>query len=141
MPRFMMIVKASEESEAGMMPTKQMIADMSRYNEELAGAGAMLAGDGLHPTSKGARVSYSGGTPVVTEGPFGNTRDLVAGYWIIQVGSMDEALEWARRIPFEEGEVEVRQVFEPSDFPADVLSPEDAAREESLREELRRRQS
>ncbi|MEV4437961.1 YciI family protein [Streptomyces sp. NPDC049577] len=139
MPRFMMIVKASEESEAGELPAKEMIAEMSRYNDELVRAGAMLAGDGLFPSSRGARVTYSGGPPVVTEGPFGNTRELIAGYWIIQAGSMDEALEWARRIPFREGTVEVRQIFEPSDFPADVLSPEDAAREEALREELRNR--
>lgn len=118
MPRFMMIVKASEDSEAGVMPTKEMIAEMGQYNERLAQAGAMLAGDGLHPTSKGARVRYSDGPPVVTEGPFGKAADQIAGFWIIETGSMDEALEWARRIPFHEGEVEVRPLFEASDFPA-----------------------
>ncbi len=139
MPRFMMIVKASEDSEAGVMPTKELIAEMGQYNEQLVKAGAMLAGDGLHPSSKGARVSYSGSRRTVTDGPFAETKELIAGFWIIQVKDRDEALEWARRVPFEDGEVEVRQIFEPSDFPADVLPPEEAAREEALRDELRRK--
>ncbi|MEU1674473.1 YciI family protein [Streptomyces roseifaciens] len=118
MPRFMMIVKASDESEAGVMPTREMLAEMGAYNDQLAAAGAMLAGEGLHPTSEGARVTYSDGPPVVTEGPFaGDAQGLVAGFWLIKADSMDEALEWARRIPFREGEVEVRPVFEASDFP------------------------
>ncbi|MFE5872447.1 YciI family protein [Streptomyces roseifaciens] len=118
MPRFMMIVKASEESEAGTLPTTEMLAEMGAYNDRLQQAGAMLAGEGLHPSSEGARVTYSGGPPVVTEGPFGGkAQDLVAGFWVIRADSMDEALEWARRIPFREGEVEVRPVFEASDFP------------------------
>ncbi|GHG57195.1 YciI family protein [Streptomyces griseocarneus] len=118
--RFMMIVKASEDSEAGVMPTREMIAEMGQYNDRLAEAGMMLAGDGLHPTSRGARVTYSDGPPVVTEGPFGGrAKDLIAGFWIIRAGSMDEALEWARKIPFQEGEVEVRPLFEASDFPAE----------------------
>ncbi|MEU5048417.1 YciI family protein [Streptomyces sp. NPDC021096] len=135
----MMIVKASEDSEAGVMPTKELIAEMGQYNEQLVKAGAMLAGDGLHPSSKGARVSYSGSRRTVTDGPFAETKELIAGFWIIQVKDRDEALEWARRVPFEDGEVEVRQIFEPSDFPADVLPPEEAAREEALRDELRRK--
>lgn len=139
MPRFMMIVKATEDSEAGAMPTKEMIAEMGQYNERLAKAGVMLAGDGLHPSSRGARVSYSGSRRTVTDGPFAETKELIAGFWIIQVKDRDEALEWARRIPFEDGEVEIRQIFETSDFPADILPPEEAAREEALRDELRRK--
>ncbi|MEU4208892.1 YciI family protein [Streptomyces sp. NPDC026206] len=139
MPRFMMIVKATEDSEAGALPTKEMIAEMGQYNEQLVKAGAMLAGDGLQPSSKGARISYSGGRRTVTDGPFAGTKELIAGFWIIQVKDRDEALEWARRVPFQDGEVEVRQIFEPSDFPADILPPEDAAREEALRDELQRK--
>ncbi|MEU7132277.1 YciI family protein [Streptomyces sp. NPDC046261] len=135
----MMIVKATEDSEAGAMPTKEMIAEMGQYNERLAKAGVMLAGDGLHPSSRGARVSYSGSRRTVTDGPFAETKELIAGFWIIQVKDRDEALEWARRIPFEDGEVEIRQIFETSDFPADILPPEEAAREEALRDELRRK--
>ncbi|GAA3045813.1 hypothetical protein FHS39_000385 [Streptomyces olivoverticillatus] len=139
MPRFLMFVKATEESEAGVLPTKEMIAEMGKYNDRLVKAGALLAADGLQPSSKGARVAFSGGKPVVTDGPFAETKELIAGYWMIQVKDLDEALEWARRVPFGEGEIEVRQIFEPCDFPADVLSPEDAAREEALRDELRRK--
>ncbi|MBT2384561.1 YciI family protein [Streptomyces sp. ISL-11] len=139
MARFMMIVKATEESEAGALPTKEMIADMSEYNDQLVKAGALLAADGLQTSAKGARVTFSAGRPVVTDGPFAETKELIAGYWVIQVKDRDEALEWARRIPFQDGEVEIRQVFEPSDFPADILPPEDAAREEALREELRKK--
>ncbi|MEV5241360.1 YciI family protein [Streptomyces cinnamoneus] len=118
MPRFMMIVKASEDSEAGVLPTREMLTEMGQYNDQLVQAGAWLTGDGLRPTSDGARVTYSGGAPVVTEGPFGPAKDQVAGFWVIRAPSMDEALEWARRIPFREGEVEVRRLFEAEDFPA-----------------------
>lgn len=114
--RFMMIVKGSKESEAGVMPTEKELADMAKYNEELIKSGIMLAGDGLHPSSKGARVSYSGAKRTVTDGPFAEAKELIAGYWLIQVKSKDEALEWARRVPFTEGEVEVRQLFELEDF-------------------------
>lgn len=133
--RFMMIVKASRESEAGVLPTEKELADMARYNEELARAGAMLAGEGLHPTSKGARVSFSHGRPTVTDGPFTEAKELIAGFWMIQVGSREEAIEWAKRVPFEEGEVEVRQVFELEDF-----GPSEAAqRHARLRDELTNR--
>ncbi|MCQ4041227.1 YciI family protein [Streptantibioticus rubrisoli] len=136
--RFMMIVKASADSEAGVLPSKELVAAMGRYNEELAKAGVLLAADGLHASSKGARVAFSGGRPTVTDGPFAETKELIAGFWIIQAQSLDEAVEWASRVPFEEGEIEVRQVFEPTDFPADVLPPEDAAREQALRQTLGR---
>lgn len=114
--RFMMIVKADERSEAGVMPTDQELAEMAKYNEELIKAGVMLAGDGLQPTSKAARVKFAGGKPSVVDGPFAETKELIAGYWIIQARSLDEAIEWARRVPFEDGEVEVRQIFELEDF-------------------------
>ena len=137
--RFMMLVKATPESEAGALPGPEIIEAMGRYNDELAKAGVLLALDGLQASSKGARVQYSGEKRTVTDGPFTETKELVAGFWLIQVRSKEEAVEWAKRVPFEEGEVEVRQVFETSDFPADVLPPEEAAREEALREELERK--
>jgi hypothetical protein len=114
--RFMMLVKASRESEAGILPDEKALGDMARYNEEMVKAGVMLAGDGLQAGSKGARVRFSKGKPSVIDGPFTETKELVAGYWLIQVKSREEAIEWARRVPFEEGEVEVRQVFELEDF-------------------------
>lgn len=114
--RFVMFVKASKESEAGVMPTEQQLADMARYNKELVQAGVLLAGDGLQPSSKGARVRYAGTKRTVIDGPFTETKELIAGYWLIQVKSREEAIEWARRVPFEDGEVEVRQVFELEDF-------------------------
>jgi hypothetical protein len=116
--RFMMIVKANKDSEAGIMPTEEQLAEMAKYNEELVKAGAMLAGDGLQPSSKGARVRYSGSKRTIIDGPFTETKELIAGFWIIQAKSLDEAIEWARRVPFDEGEVEVRQVFELEDFPS-----------------------
>ncbi|MEV4922305.1 YciI family protein [Streptomyces roseoverticillatus] len=119
MPRFMMIVKASEDSEAGVLPTREALAEMGKYNDELAKAGAMLAGEGLRDSSRGARVSFSGGRTVVTDGPFpGPPEQLVAGFWVIRAKDRDEAVEWARKVPFEDGEIEVRQIFEESDFPA-----------------------
>lgn len=114
--RFMMIVKATRESEAGAMPTEEQLAAMAQYNEQLADAGVMLAGDGLQPSSKGARIRYQGTRRTVIDGPFAETKELIAGYWLIQATSLDEAVEWARRVPFEDGEVEVRQVFELEDF-------------------------
>ena len=138
--RFMMLVKASQDSEAGVMPSQDLLAAMGEFNETMAKAGVMLSGEGLHPSSKGARVTYTGRQRLVTDGPFAETKELLAGFWMIQVKSKAEALEWASRIPFTDGEVvEVRQVFETSDFPADVLPPEAAAREEALRAELEKK--
>lgn len=135
--RFMMLVKASRDSEAGKLPTKELVAAMGEFNEAMAKAGVLLAGEGLHPSSKGTRVTYTGGKRLMTDGPFAETKELLAGFWMIQAKSRAEALEWASRIPFTDGEVvEVRQVFEASDFPADVLPPGEAAREEALRAEL-----
>jgi len=119
--RFMMIVKASKESEAGEMPKEQVLADMAKYNEELVKAGVMLDGAGLKPSSKGARVKYSGSKRSVIDGPFAETKELVAGFWVIQVKSKEEAIEWAKRAPMDEnGIIEVRQVQEMQDFPPDV---------------------
>ena len=114
--RFMMIVKASKESEAGVMPGEQLLASMAKYNEELVKAGVMLDGSGLKPSSKGARIKYSGDKRTVIDGPFAETKELVAGFWVIQVKSKEEAIEWARRVPFEDGEVELRPFFELEDF-------------------------
>jgi hypothetical protein len=114
--RFMMIVKASKESEAGAMPEEKILADMAKYNEELVKAGVLLDASGLKPSSKGARIKYSGSKRTVVDGPFAESKELVAGYWIIQVKSKEEAVEWAKRVPFEEGEVELRPFFELEDF-------------------------
>jgi len=114
--RFMMIVKATPETEAGVLPTEEQLAEMARYNEELARAGVLLAGEGLQPSSKGARVRYEGNRRTVIDGPFTETKELIAGFWLIQARSKEEAIEWARRVPFQDGEVEVRQVFELEDF-------------------------
>ena len=129
--RFMVLVKASEESEAGVMPSEELLAEMGRYNEELAKAGVMLAGEGLHPSSKGKRVRFSGKERTVIDGPFAETKELLAGFWLLQAKSMDEALEWVKRAPFDGGEeIEVRPVFEEDDF-GDEFTPE-------LREQERR---
>jgi hypothetical protein len=113
----MVIVKASKESEAGILPTEQQLAEMAKYNEELVKAGVMLAGDGLQASSKGARVRFDGSKRTVIDGPFTETKELIAGYWIIQVRSKEEAIEWVKRVPFRDGEeVEIRQVFELEDF-------------------------
>jgi hypothetical protein len=137
--RFMMLVKANKDSEAGVLPTKELVAAMGKFNEQMIEAGVMLAADGLHASSKGFRVKYDGDRRTVTSGPFGATNELLAGFWLIDVTSREEALEWARRAPFREGELEVRQVFEASDFPAEIRSPEDAAREQAWRDEQRRK--
>jgi hypothetical protein len=137
--RFMMLVKGNADSEAGIMPPKEVFEAMGKYNEELVKAGVLLAADGLHPTSKGARVTYSGTNRTVTDGPFTEAKELLAGYWVIDVKSKEEALEWAKRVPFQEGEVEVRQVFEASDFPTDLVPPEAAAREQAWRDEQQRK--
>jgi hypothetical protein len=135
----MMMVKADHDSEAGMMPSAKLVAAMGKFNDEMIAAGVMLAGEGLHPSSKGARVSFSGGTRVVTDGPFPETKELVAGYWVIEVASKEEAIQWASRVPFERGEVELRQIFEASDFPPEILPPEEAAKEQAWRDEQQRR--
>jgi|SRR5947207_554086 len=125
--RFMVLVKSNEEAEAGVMPSEEILAEMMKYNEELARAGVMLDGSGLQPTSKGARVAFSGGKPTVTDGPFTEAKELVAGYWLIQVRSKEEAVEWVKRAPFQEGELEIRQLFELEDFgPSEAI---DRARE------------
>ena len=114
--RFMLIVKASDKSEAGVLPTEQELAGMAKFNEQMLKAGVMLAGDGLQASSKGARVQFSSGKPRVIDGPFAEAKELIAGYWIIQAKSKEEAVEWARRVPFVDGEIEVRQMFELDDF-------------------------
>ena len=114
--RFMMLVKADKNSEAGVMPDEKILAEMGKYNEQLIKAGVMLAGEGLQASSKGARIRFSGGKPTVTDGPFAETKELVAGYWMIQVTSKQEAVDWAKKVPFQDGEIEVRQVFELEDF-------------------------
>jgi hypothetical protein len=114
--RFMLIVKASKESEAGVLPDEKILADMATFNEEMVKAGVMLAGEGLQASSKGARVRFAGGKSTVIDGPFTETKELVAGFWLVQVKSKAEAVEWARRVPFVDGEIEIRQVFELEDF-------------------------
>ena len=134
--RVMVIVKANRESEAGEMPSEQILTDMGKYNEELVKAGVMLAGEGLHPSSKGARVRFSGDQRTVIDGPFAETKELIAGFWLWQVKSKEEAVEWLKRAPFGGGtEVELRQVFEAEDFGAN-LTPELREREERLRAQL-----
>jgi hypothetical protein len=131
--RFMVIVKASKESEAGVMPSTELLAAMGKFNEEMVKAGVMLAGEGLHPSSNGVRIKYSGPERTVTQGPFTETHDLVAGFWLIQVSSRDEAVAWMKRAPFDGGsEIEIRQVFSPEDF-GDALTPELRQQEAQLR--------
>ena len=140
--RFMMLMipKGYEKAEPGATPDAKAVAAMMKYNESLQKAGVLIALDGLHPPSTGSRVSFSGGKPTVTDGPFPGAKDLVAGFWLIQVKSKQQAIDWASRAPFGEGaEVEIRQVFEASDFPPELFSPEDAAREQALRDELQRK--
>jgi len=137
--RFMILVKANKDSEAGVMPTKEMLTAMGKFNEELVNAGVMLAGEGLQPSSKGARVKFSGGKPAVVDGPFAETKELVAGYWIWQVKSKDEAIEWLKRAPFQDEEIEVRQIFEAEDFGAE-FTPELREQEERLRAQVAARQ-
>ncbi|HET6669981.1 MAG TPA: YciI family protein [Pyrinomonadaceae bacterium] len=133
--RFMVIVKASSESEAGELPTKEMLTEMGNYNEELVKAGVMLAGEGLQASSKGVRVKFEGAKRTVTDGPFAETKELIAGYWMWQVKSKEEAIEWLKRAPFKDGEeVEIRQVFEMDDF-GDQFTPELREQEERIREQ------
>jgi hypothetical protein len=131
--RFMVIVKASKESEAGGMPSTELLAAMGKFNAEMVKAGVMQAGEGLHPSSKGARVKYSTGKASVSRGPFGLTNDLVAGFWLIQTKSLDEAVDWMKRAPFDGGaEIEIRQIFSAEDF-GEALTPELREQEASLR--------
>jgi hypothetical protein len=139
--RVMVMVKATKNSEAGAMPSEKLLHEMGTFNEELVKAGVMLAGEGLHPSSKGKRVRFSGGTKTVTDGPFAATREVVAGYWVWQVKSMQEALEWVKRcpdpMPGEEAELEIRPIFEAEDFGKE-LTPELRAQEDRLRAEVER---
>ena len=140
--RVMVIVKADRNTEAGVMPSEQLLTEMGNYNEELVKAGIMLAGEGLHPSSKGKRVKFSGSKRTVVDGPFTETKELIAGFWLWQVQSMDEAVEWAKRCPNPTGEesvLEIRPVFEADDFGAE-FTPEARAQEERLRAELAKRQ-
>ena len=132
--RFMVIVKASPESEAGVLPDEKMLTEMGRFNEELIKAGVMLAGEGLQASSKGSRIKFDGKKRTVVDGPFTETKELVAGFWVWQVKSKNEAIEWAKRIPFQEGEVEIRQVFENEDF-GDALTPELRDQEDQWRKQ------
>jgi hypothetical protein len=137
--RFMVIVKADKNSEAGIMPSTELLTAMGKFNEEMVKAGVMLAGEGLHPTSIGARIKYSGKQRTVTNGPFGGTGDLVSGFWLIQVKSKDEAIEWMKRAPFDGGsEIEIRQVFDVEDF-GEALTPELREHEQRLRAQAARR--
>ena len=136
--RFMVIVKATKESEAGVMPSEQLLADMGKFNEELAKAGVLLAGEGLQPSSKGARVKFSGKKRTVVDGPFAETKELVAGFWLLEVRSKEEAIEWIKRAPNPsegESEIEIRQVFEAEDFGAE-FTPELREQEERIRAQV-----
>ncbi len=142
--RFMAIVKANKDSEAGVMPSKELLAAMGKFNEEMIKAGVLLAAEGLHASSKGARVRFSKDKRTVIDGPFAETKELIAGFWLLQVKSKEEAIEWIKRSPCpfegnEEPEIEIRQVFEASDFPAEILPAEDAAREQAMRNVLQRK--
>jgi hypothetical protein len=140
--RVMVIVKATKNSEAGVMPSEKLMADMGKYNEELVKAGVMLAGEGLHPSSKGKRVVFSGGKKTTLDGPFAETKELIAGFWLWQVKSIEEAVEWVRRcpdpMPGEESVIEIRPVFEAEDF-GQEFTPELRAQEERLRAEIERK--
>ena len=133
--RFMVIVKGNPDSEAGKMPPPEVFEEMGKFNEEMAKAGVMLAGEGLHPSTKGARIRFDGKQRTVIDGPFTEARELVGGFWIIQVRSKDEAIEWMKRSPFQEGEIEIRQVFETEEF-GDNLLPETRDRELRMRAEF-----
>ena len=137
--RFMVIVKASKDSEAGVLPDEKLLAAMGKYNEDLAKAGVMLAGEGLHPSSKGARVRFSGSKRTVIDGPFSETKELIAGFWLIQAKSKEEAIEWVKRAPNPmpgESEIEIRQVFEPDDF-GENFTPELRKQEERIGKKIK----
>ena len=133
--RFMVIVKADKDSEAGVMPSEQLLKDMGKFNEELANAGVMLAGEGLHPSSKGVRVKFSAGKTSVIDGPFAETKELVAGFWLWKCKSLEEAIKWLKRAPFEGTEVEIRQVFAAADF-GDAFTPELQEQENRIRAQV-----
>ena len=138
--RFMVMIKANPQTEAGEMPSEEVLAAMGRYNEELANAGVMLGGEGLHPSSKGARVRFAGGQCSVLDGPFAETKELVAGFWLFQTGSLQEAIDWVKRCPASaigESEIEIRQIFEAEDFGAE-FTPELREQEERLRAQINR---
>ncbi|HYK05515.1 MAG TPA: YciI family protein [Thermoanaerobaculia bacterium] len=140
--KFMILVKATKDSEAGVMPSEELLTAMGKYNEELVKAGVMLAGEGLHPSSKGARVRFSGSQRTVIDGPFAETKELIAGFWLFQVKSKEEAIEWVKRCPnpmLEDSEIEIRQVFTADDF-GDALTPELREQEERLREQTEGKQ-
>ena len=137
--RFMVIVKASKESEAGILPSRELLTEMGKFNEELVKAGVMLAGEGLHASSRGVRVRFEGKKRTVIDGPFAEMKELIAGFWLIQVRSREEALEWARRVPFQAGEVELRQIFEAEDFGAE-FTPELREQEDRLRQQIEKQQ-
>ena len=130
--RFMVMVRATPESEAGVPPDEKILTEMGKYNEELAAAGVLLAAEGLHPSSKGKRVRFSGSTRTVIDGPFAETKELIAGFWLWQVKSMEEAIEWVKRCPMSDAEIEIRQVFEAEDF-GPALTPELREQEARLR--------
>jgi hypothetical protein len=138
--RFMVLVKADKNSEAGVLPDQKLLAAMGKFNEELVKAGVMLAGEGIHPSSKGARVKFSKGNKTVIDGPFAETKELVAGFWLWQLRSMEEAIQWLKRAPFEDTEVEIRQVFEAEDFGAE-FTPELREQEERLRAKIAKKPS
>ena len=139
--KFMVMVRADKNTEAGVMPSEKLLAEMGKFNEELVKAGIMLAGEGLQASSKGARVRFSGGKRTVIDGPFTETKELIAGFWLWQVRSMDEAIEWLKRAPFEDGaEVEIRQVFEAEDFGAE-FTPELREQEERLRKQVEKQKA
>jgi hypothetical protein len=140
--RFMLQVRANHKSEAGVMPSRELIESMGKFNQEMIQAGIMLAGEGLQPSSKGARIAFSNAGPKVVEPPFAEPNELIAGFWIIEVKSRQEAIDWARRAPFEPGDVvEIRQIFEASDFPPEILPPEESAREQSWRDAQQQKSS
>ena len=133
--RFMILVKADKNSEAGILPDQEILTAMGKYNEELAQAGVLLAAEGLHPSAKGARIRFSGGQRTVIDGPFAETKELIAGFWLWQVQSKEEAIEWVKRCPMEEAEIEIRQVFEAEDF-GPAFTPELREQEERLRAQM-----
>ena len=137
--RVLVLVKADKDSEAGVMPSEQLLTDMGNFNEELVKAGVMLAGEGLHPSSKGKRVRFSGDRKTVIDGPFAETKELIAGFWMWQVKSMEEAIEWIKRAPFQETEIELRPVFEAEDFGAE-FTPELREQEDRLRAQIEQQQ-
>jgi len=133
--RFMVIVKANKDSEAGVLPDEKMLTEMGKFNEELVKAGAMLAGEGLQPSSKGTRIKYSGNKKTITDGPFTETKELVAGFWLLQMKSKAEVIEWMKRAPFKDEEIEIRQVFEAEDFGKE-FTPELRKQEERMRAQI-----